>query len=51
MRTNLFDITCISCIMRQQHFGIETDCEGCQHYYEKLANGEIYEIENDIEED
>lgn len=52
MRTNLFDITCIKCILRQHHFDIETDCEGCEHYYEKLANGEIYvEVENDIEEE
>lgn len=52
MRTNLFDIACIKCILRQHHFDIETDCEGCEHYYEKLANGEIYvEVENDIEEE
>ena len=52
MKTNLFDITCIKCIMRQRHFGMETDCEGCPHYYEKLANGEIYVVEeNDNEEE
>ena len=38
--------------MRQRHFGMETDCEGCPHYYEKLANGEIYVVEeNDNEEE
>lgn len=52
MRTDFMDITCIKCIMRQHHFGIETDCEGCPHYYEKLANGEIYVVEeNDNEEE
>ena len=52
MKTNEFDITCIKCVLRQHHFEIVTECEGCPHYYEKLANGEIYgEIETDIAEE
>ena len=45
-----FDAKCIRCIMTQERFNLEIDCETCKYYWERVAKGGIVHLEN-IEEE
>ena len=44
-----FDHKCIRCILTQNHFGLEINCEDCKYYWERVAKGEIVHVE-EVEE-
>lgn len=45
-----FDVKCIRCLMTQERFDLEIDCETCKHYWERVAKGEIVHLKNVEEE-
>ena len=46
-----FDAKCIRCIMTQERFDLEINCEDCNYYWERVTKGEIVHVEENIEEE
>lgn len=41
----ILDFKCRRCMMCQERFDLEIDCRDCKYYWERVANGEIVDVE------
>lgn len=45
----ILDFKCRRCIMCQERFDLKIDCRDCKYYWERVAKGEIEDIEIEME--